>query len=167
MDKETRMGQVLVGIRAAIYMAGFILFWGWVALNVQRFDAEFDTVLPTVVRPAGALFMVLGGAVVSWCGLVFVVRGQGTPAPFDPPQQFVATGPYRYVRNPIYIGGLCLISGLGLYQRSISILLFAIFYAVLVHAFVVLVEEPGLVRRFGGSYVHYKQSVNRWLPRRG
>lgn len=154
------------GIRTAIYMSGFILFWGWVALSVQRFDARLGVELSAAIRPAGIILMVLGGAVVSWCGFLFAVRGQGTPAPFDPPRQFVATGPYRYVRNPIYIGALCLLLGLGLYQRSVSILLFAIFYALLIHAFVVLVEEPGLERRFGESYLRYKQSVNRWIPRR-
>src|SRR5437867_2737022 len=98
-------------------MGIFILFWGWIALNVQRFDARLGVALPAAIRPAGMILMVLGGTFVSWCGFVFAVRGQGTPAPFDPPTQFVATGPYRYVRNPIYISALFLLTGLGLYQR--------------------------------------------------
>ena len=42
----------------------------------------------------------------AWCIGTFVTKGQGTPAPFDPPREFVASGPYRYVRNPMYIGAL-------------------------------------------------------------
>ena len=39
-----------------------------------------------------------------WCVLMFVFIGKGTPAPFDPPRKLVIRGPYRFVRNPIYIG---------------------------------------------------------------
>jgi protein-S-isoprenylcysteine O-methyltransferase Ste14 len=65
----------------------------------------------------------------------------------------------------MYIGGLLVLGGLGLALRSPAILLLAFGAAVLVHYFVVIVEEPGLERRFGDSYRTYKRSVNRWLPR--
>lgn len=110
--------------------------------------------------------MIAGAALVLTCVGFFVLRGRGTPAPFDPPKNFVAAGPYKYVRNPMYVGGLSLLVGFGLWQQSVSILLFALLLALIVHLFVVLFEEPGLERRFSASYINYKQSVNRWLPRR-
>ena len=57
---------------------------------------------------------------------IFVVRGRGTPAVFDAPREFVVVGPYKYVRNPMYIGALTLLIGFGLYQHSISILVFSL-----------------------------------------
>src|SRR5947199_228504 len=82
-----------------------------------------------------------------------------------PAREFVAQGPYKYVRNPMYVGGLGVLAGFGLYQRSLAIVLFALVFLCCAHLFVVFYEEPGLERRFGQSYLDYKRSVNRWLPR--
>jgi protein-S-isoprenylcysteine O-methyltransferase Ste14 len=64
----------------------------------------------------------------------------------------------------MYIGGWVMFVGLGLYEQSISILLFSLIWLVLVHLFVLFVEEPGLEERFGDSYREYRKSVNRWIP---
>src|SRR5262249_8955194 len=45
-----------------------------------------------------------------WCFWEFTFTGHGTPAPIDPPKQLVTTGVYRYVRNPIYVGVLSILS---------------------------------------------------------
>ncbi len=74
-------------------------------------------------------------------------------------------GSYRWVRNPIYIGGLAVFLGFGLSLASLSVVLTTLPVAGLVHAFVALFEEPQLERRFGESYIRYKRSVNRWSPR--
>ena len=55
--------------------------------------------------------------------------------------------------------------GLGLYHRSLAILLFAVVIFVLFHLYVVFVEEPGLEKRFGEGYYAYKKLVNRWIPK--
>src|SRR5882762_1747826 len=63
--------------------------------------------LPTHYGPLHGVaiaLVVLGGALAIWCILTFALVGKGTPAPFDPPRQLVAAGPYRWVRNPMYIG---------------------------------------------------------------
>ncbi len=158
--------RVLSVIRTAIYVTGFVLVWGWLALGLRRYDATTHIVMPAWVTPFGVALTVVGAAVGLSCVFLFATRGRGTPAPFDPPREFVATGPYRFVRNPMYIGGLLLLGGFGLMLRSPSVLLLALGAAVLVHYFVVIVEEPGLERRFGDSYRTYKRSVHRWLPRR-
>jgi hypothetical protein len=61
-------------------------------------------------------------------------------------------------------GAVTLLCGLGLLERSLSLLLFAVLLFLFLHFVVVLVEEPGLEKRFGNTYRSYKQSVNRWLP---
>lgn len=100
------------------------------------------------------------------CVALFVVRGEGTAAPFDPPRRFVASGPYRFVRNPMYLGAALVLSGFGLYSRSPSVLGLVALAALFVHLFVVLVEEPGLESRFGEGYRDYKVRVKRWSPHR-
>jgi len=154
-------------LRTVIYMSGFVLLWGFLALSVRRFDPRLGLVLPAWVGPIGAAVMALGAAIALSCGALFAVHGRGTPAPFDPPRDFVAVGPYRRVRNPMYIGALLVLVGLGLWLRSPSILVLALLLAISAHLFVVYYEEPGLERRFGASYVEYKKRVNRWIPRPG
>ena len=155
----------LTGLRALIYATGFLAFWGWLALSAQRLDRQVGVQLPPASRPVGAIAIVLGGLLVLACVAVFVVRGRGTPAPFDPPREFVAVGPYRIVRNPMYVGGLLVLAGFALWRRSPSILALAVVFVLAAHLFVVLFEEPQLERRFRASYLLYKQTVRRWLPR--
>jgi len=157
--------RVLAGIRTAVYMTGFVLLWGWLALNVRRFDPAIAVTLPKWVEPLGLAVIAAGGALALTCGYFFARHGRGTPAPFDAPREFVAVGPYRYVRNPMYIGGALLLGGFGLAERSVSILILMLVALGLAHLFVVLVEEPGLEWKFGDSFRIYKRSVRRWLPR--
>ncbi len=62
------------------------------------------------------------------------------------------------------LGAVMLMLGLGLYEHSISVLFLGLPVFIFLHLIVVYVEEPGLEKRFGASYLHYRQSVNRWLP---
>ena len=65
----------------------------------------------------------------------------------------------------MYIGGLMLLLGFGLYERSSSILFLTLLLFLLVHLFVLFYEEPTLTRRFGSSYQEYLRAVRRWIPR--
>jgi len=67
------------------------------------------------VQAIGSVFGITGVFLAIWCILTFVLEGRGTPAPFDPPRQLVANGPYRFVRNPMYLGALFALVGAALY----------------------------------------------------
>jgi protein-S-isoprenylcysteine O-methyltransferase Ste14 len=159
------MATVFVAFRALCYMAAYILFFGWLASRTQSWDQNLNIPLPAWIGTVGVFFGAVGALIAFACAGMFVTTGRGTPAIFDPPREFVATGPYKFVRNPMYIGGLILLTGFGLYRRSVAILLFAVAMFVLFHLYVVFVEEPGLETRFGKSYFAYKRSVSRWIPR--
>lgn len=152
-------------LRSIIYVPLFILLFGWIALRVRVYDPAIGITLPAWTKPIGIIFMTIGGILVLICVLLFIFLGKGTPAVFDPPTEFVATGPYAYVRNPMYIGGLILLIGFGLYHHSLSVLILSVILFVLFHLFVVFVEEIILEKRFGKSYVEYKTHVNRWIPK--
>ncbi len=112
------------------------------------------------------MVVALGGAAVAlWCILTFVVVGKGTPAPFDPPRQLVMRGPYRLVRNPMYLGAGLALCGAAIFYRSPALLGYVLALAVITHAFVVWYEEPTLRRLFGTDYEAYRSRVRRWLPR--
>ena len=100
------------------------------------------------------------------CILTFVFVGRGTPAPFDPPRQLVARGPYAFVRNPMYLGAAAALLGAALYYRSPALAAYAIAFLIATHLFVRLYEEPTLRRTFGDEYESYCRRVGRWWPRR-
>ncbi len=113
----------------------------------------------------GAVFFLVGAAVYLWCAWDFAVKGLGTPAPIDEPKKLIVTGPYRFVRNPMYVGVACLISAQAIICASRSVFCYLIFFLLCVHLFVLLYEEPHLRRIFAGQYEDYCRHVPRWLPR--
>ncbi len=107
----------------------------------------------------------LGIGIYLWCLWDFASYGRGTPAPIDPPKRLVVRGLYRFVRNPMYVGVLCVILGWGLFFESWRLLRYAGLVFVMFHLFVVFLEEPMLEDRFGAAYERYRREVPRWLPR--
>ena len=161
------MKTLFIALRAAIFGSGFILLWGWVALGLHnRYDTSLGFALSGWTRVLGVALMAAGGTLAFACIAAFVTRGEGTPAPFDPPRKFVAVGPYRFVRNPMYIGGFIVLFGFGLYEQSPAILLFTLPWLLFAHLFVILYEEPHLRSTFGATYESYCRLVRRWLPGR-
>ena len=159
------MKMLFTAIRGLIYGSLFILTWWWVGNWVRRYDAGIGVILPLWTEAIGIIFLIFGFILMFSCIGVFILIGKGTPAPLDPPREFVAVGPYRFVRNPMYIGGWITYAGFGLYVQSISIILLAFCWLVLIHFLVIFYEEPVLKKRFGNSYIEYTNSVKRWIPR--
>ncbi len=93
----------------------------------------------------------------------FVQLGRGTPAPFDPPREFVVTGPYRWSRNPMYLLYVLTMLGEAWAFASPALVLYATAFFGLAHLFVVKVEEPDLCRRFDETYAAYTARVPRWM----
>jgi protein-S-isoprenylcysteine O-methyltransferase Ste14 len=124
---------------------------------------------PPVFGPLQILAAVVGGsgaALCAWCILSFALIGRGTPMPLDPPRRLVVRGPYRYVRNPMYLGAALALVGSALFYRSGALLAYAAAFLLLVHLFVIAYEEPTLRRTFGKDYEAYSRDVRRWLPTR-
>jgi len=157
--------RLFAAFRALVYASGFVLVWWWAVASVRPLDTRMPLSMSEWVRVPGLVIATFGAAVALWCIGTFALVGRGTPAPFDPPREFVAVGPYRYVRNPMYLGAVAIIVGAGLMLRSPSAVAVALFFVALAHVFVLLYEEPTLEQQFGESYVRYKTSVNRWVPR--
>ncbi len=120
----------------------------------------------TPTQWAALVPIALGAALYLWCVWVFASVGRGTPGPWDAPRNLVAVGPYRWVRNPIYIAALAVILGEAWLFLSEPLLVYAGEAAIVCHLFVIEYEERTLRRRFGKDYLAYTRTVNRWIPRR-
>src|SRR5262249_21183385 len=113
----------------------------------------------------GVIPFLLGVAIYLWCAWHFTFTGRGTPAPIDPPKHLVARGPYRVVRNPMYVGVLTAVLGEALLFQSLSLVVYAALVLLAVHLFVFFYEAPSLRQQSGASYQDYGAQVPRWIPR--
>ena len=156
---------MLTLLRALTYATLFVAFF--LVLVPQRILANSGIARPAAVgaaQVAGILVMGLGLALVLWCLATFAFVGKGTAAPFDPPRRLVVAGPYRWVRNPIYIGAAVAMLGAALFFGSAWLVLYAAVVIAVTHLLVVFYEEPHLRRVFGPPYEDYLQHVHRWIP---
>lgn len=117
-----------------------------------------------VWQGAGVVVGLIGAGLCLWCILTFVLVGRGTPSPFDPPRRLVAQGPYRLVRNPMYIGAAIAVLGAAMFYQSFALASYAGVFLLMTHVFVIGYEEPTLRRMFGQEYTLYCQNVGRWWP---
>lgn len=156
---------ILIILRTIIFM---VLVPGTALLYVpyEIVTSAFDTTFYMGVFRYSALIPWLSGiSIVSWCVWDFMFKGKGTPAPIDPPKELVVSGLYKYVRNPMYIGVLLILSGHILWFGSLLLILYAAGTFVVFYLFVLFYEEPHLQKVFGDSYRLYLQKIPRWIPR--
>ena len=114
----------------------------------------------------GILMASAGFAFAVWTVRLFVVWGEGTPAPWNPPKRLVVCGPYRHVRNPMITSVLAILGAESLVIGSWHLAGWMLVFLLLSTIYFSLVEEPGLEQRFGEDYRRYKESVPRWIPSR-
>ena len=156
---------MFVLVRAVTYAT---LFIGLVLIYVPgRVLSWSGIVRPAVIevpQVVGMVFGAVGAAVALWCIFTFATIGRGTPAPFDPPRRLVVQGPYRFVRNPMYIGAGLALAGAALFYESWPLLGYTGLFFLVTHLFVLWYEEPALRRTFGPEYEAYRGQVRRWWP---
>lgn len=110
----------------------------------------------------GGLLLLVGFGLMGAALRAF--RAAGTHVePYLPATTLVTTGPYRFTRNPIYLGMTAAYLGAGLLSDSLWILIFAIPVLALIHVGVVLREEAYLTVKFGDRYREYVRAVRRWV----
>ena len=107
----------------------------------------------------------LGFAMAFWTVSLLTKFGEGTPAPWDPPQKLVVRGPYRFVRNPMITSVLFMLTAEALLLQSWPIFLWLLAFFLLNCIYFPLFEERSLEKRFGKDYLEYKKHVPRWIPR--
>ncbi len=157
---------MFVLMRAVTYAAVFIGFV-LIFLPAQLLAWSGITRPQTIGIPqvTGTAIVLLGGSIALWCVFTFALIGKGTPAPFDPPRRLVTRGPYRVVRNPMYIGAALALGGATVFFESIVLLGFTVLFLLVTHMFVVVYEERVLRRMFGEEYEGYVRQVGRWWPK--
>jgi len=138
------------------------------ALGLGYLLSRYVPIGPGLAKPnalgltVGLIFIALGFALAIRSVQMF--RRAGTHVvPGEPATALVMTGPYRFTRNPIYIGFVLVYFGLSIVLTSMWILLLLLPVLVVLQRGVVRCEEAYLERRFGEAYNAYAKRVPRWL----
>ena len=113
----------------------------------------------------GLLPLLAGLGLFFWCNGLFTFVGKGTLAPIDAPIVLVRAGPYRWIRNPMYVAVLTIILSEAILFHSLPVAGWALAFGTYLLLWVPLVEEPMLREQFGESYETYLKTVPRWAPR--
>jgi protein-S-isoprenylcysteine O-methyltransferase Ste14 len=132
-----------------------------VPLNIEK------NILPhnTFALIAGLLLIFTGLYIMILTITKFVRIGKGTLAPWSPTGKLVIDGMYRYVRNPMIIGVLIVLTGESIAILSLNIFIWTLIFFIINNIWYIFYEEPDLEKKFGDEYRKYKKSVPRWIPR--
>jgi protein-S-isoprenylcysteine O-methyltransferase Ste14 len=134
---------------AAGLAADWLYPWQFVPASISR------------IWVGGGVFVV-GFALAIWA--VVTMRRAGTRVePYKPTTTIVANGPYRFTRNPIYIGMFLGQAGLAIGLDDLWVLATLVPFYLVIRYGVIAREEAYLDRKFGAVYLGYKSRVRRWL----
>lgn len=107
--------------------------------------------------------LIMTGLALGLASIWAMRRAQTSVDPFEPSTAIVVTGPYRFSRNPIYLGFGLISVGAACGLNSLWIIGLLPLVMVTLHFGVIAREERYLERKFGETYLKYKASVRRWI----
>ncbi|HUQ87092.1 MAG TPA: isoprenylcysteine carboxylmethyltransferase family protein [Vicinamibacterales bacterium] len=141
-----------------VFVAGLLA-----GVAIDRFVAAAPVPIDRSIRiAAGVIVALLGVALLVSSRLHFVRTGQSV-IPWTPTPELIFQGPYRFTRNPMYVGMTLLLIGLGVAFNNLWMSAFALPALLVVHMIAVLPEEKYLSEKFGDGYRTYLARVRRYL----
>lgn len=143
------------GVYLGGLVVGYLIQWGFpIAIAPEGWSRP--------VRFLGAVLLVLGIAFVGWAARLFSQLGT-PPNPTLPTTALATDGPYRFTRNPMYLGMGLMLAGLALIGNALWPLLTLIPVIGIIRMQVVYREERYLEAKFGEEYRAFKARVRRWI----
>jgi protein-S-isoprenylcysteine O-methyltransferase Ste14 len=131
-------------------------------LTARIYALPWPGIDDTPARIIGYGFGLAGLALIAWA-LTTLRRAGTTYRPDQGADRLVTDGPFRYRRNPIYMGDAMLLLGFAQLTSNIWFAILMPAFLVAVYFLAVLPEERHLEERFGQAYLDYKESTRRWF----
>lgn len=147
----------------------YTMFFGVIPATIVYAQHELDLTPFNPGAPgriAAIVGFLAGGTLAISSTVQFAWKGMGTPLPMYAPKQLVISGPYRYVRNPMAVGGIFQGVMVGIFLGSVPVMVYSLMGAGIWHFFIRPVEEADLQDRFGNAFTDYCQQVKCWWPSR-
>lgn len=152
-------GEETAGVRVPppfIYLGGFLLGW------IMQWMAALPALDPPIDAVLGVVLILIGGALAFPSAVLFFRAGTNL-APHQPTTALVFDGPYRFTRNPIYVGFALIYAGAAIWSGTTWSLLVLPFVLAVISRSVIAREERYLEAKFGEEYLSYKRRVRRWV----
>ncbi|MDP3368967.1 MAG: isoprenylcysteine carboxylmethyltransferase family protein [Brevundimonas sp.] len=153
-----------------IYLGVLFIGWGLTRIGTwpEAVDAGFGWLaagfgLEPRLRQGAAVTLIIAGLLLDAVSAGLFRRRGTAVEPWKPSTVLVSDGPYRFSRNPIYLGFAVTYVGLAIGMDSWITLLLLVPCLVVVDRFVIQREERYLAAKFGADYLAYRQKVRRWL----
>jgi len=156
MKDETRRPRTLI-LPPAPYAAALLGGW-WMDRNQLALPLD----LGAVTRPLGWLAVGIGLALFVWTLWTFA-RYHTTVNPYVGASELCTSGPFRFSRNPIYLGDWFILAGVSLLLHTVWPLAFAPLIWIMLRFGVIRHEEAHLEAKFGDAYRDYTSRVRRWI----
>ncbi len=137
-----------------------------VLLAGASFGADALWRAPRWVAPPwtwAGLAPVAGGGALALAALGLFRRRGTTHHPFERPSALVTTGPYRFTRNPMYVGVTSVLAGVAVLSGSLWLLIPPVAFVLWIDRVQIPFEETLLLRQFGPDYEAYRSRVRRWV----
>lgn len=143
----------------------FILFYGAIFLpspkvfTESRFGENYywwPLIIGLLITVSGQ--MVRGATI----GLAYIIRGGKDGKPYA--EGLVTEGIFNHCRNPLYVGNILMLAGVGILSNSLFYMAVMIPIFLFVYQAIVLAEENFLRSKFGTGFEDYCKHVNRWIP---
>ena len=151
--------QEIAGVIAPpplIYLAGLVIGLGLGYLSPTPF-------LPRSLAYGLGAVLILIGAWIMIPARRIMLRAGTAIRPTMPTTALVSAGPFRFTRNPLYVGATLFYSGISVAAQSLWALVLLLVVLAVMQRGVIDREERYLERKFGADYVRYKERVRRWI----
>lgn len=143
----------------------FILFYGalfipsWQLFSPKQFGSCYYIWPISIGLFITCLGQLIRGLTI---GLAYIVRGGKEGKPYA--EGLVTDGIFNHCRNPLYVGNILMLLGVGILANSLVYVVIVIPIFLFIYQAIVLAEENFLRGKFGPGFVAYCKKVNRWIP---
>jgi len=138
----------------------------FIILLVLSVLLNFVFPVPVFLSPPSTYsgFLIIGfGFVMAFWSRSLFLKNATTLQPSEEPTSLVTSGPFRFSRNPMYLGMASILLGVAVLLGTLVTLVFPIIFIMLIEFFIIPGEERKLEKIFGEPYREYKKSVRRWI----
>jgi len=161
VEPEARDGAAVRLPPPLVYLAALVI--GGLLHGVLPWRIAPLLALPLGVRVGLGVAVAAAGLALVGSAFGWFRRTGQDPKPWESTPEIIASGPYRFTRNPMYLGMALVLAGIAVGFASGWILVGVPITLAIVHATAVRHEEAYLERKFGDTYLRYKRSVRRWI----
>ena len=163
MGEEARGDVDDLGDNPGVVAPPPLVYAGALAAGLLAGRAYPVAFLPRVIARVLGPSLLAGGFLLIGSGLRAMRRAGTNVDPREPATAIVTEGPYRFTRNPIYVGLTLVYGGVAALANALPAAILLPFVLIVMQRGVIEREERYLERKFGDEYLRYKARVRRWV----